>query len=187
VTNLLGVSRLELQESKPKISLANLAPILRSVVKSFKEKADKKNLDMIANIPESLTILADPGMMQVVFNNLLENALKYTNQGKITVNAHEDPIAIIISIRDTGIGIPENERSKIFEKFYRGRAPEVQNQDGVGIGLHITKRYVEQHGGTITYEPLLEEKTDRKGRTVTKEIGSLFTVKITKRRGEVKA
>ncbi|MFC2155908.1 sensor histidine kinase [Acidobacteriota bacterium] len=178
VTNLMGMSRLELQESHPKKAPTNIASILRSLFKSFREKADKKNLELNNYIPEKLNAQVDPGMMHVVFNNLLENALKYTNQGQITVQAHDDLTTITVSIRDSGMGIPEDETQRVFEKFYRGRAPEVQAMEGVGIGLYLSQRYVELHDGTIDYEPVMEEKKDKIGRIIKKITGSIFIVKI---------
>jgi PAS domain S-box-containing protein len=178
VTNLLGMSRFELQKTRPIKALTNVAGILRVAVKPFKEKAEKKNLELIESIPERLSAMVDSGMMQVIFNNLLDNAIKYTDNGKITVNAHEDFKNITISIGDTGIGVPEDEEDIIFEKFYRGRATEVQEQDGIGVGLYISKMYVESHNGAIRYEPMMEDKIDKKGNVIKKKVGSQFIIKI---------
>ncbi|HLP59061.1 MAG TPA: ATP-binding protein [Candidatus Deferrimicrobium sp.] len=68
----------------------------------------------------------------------------------------------------------------IFEEFYRGRAPEVQKQDGVGIGLYVSKLYIELLGGVIQYEPMIEEKIDKKGNVIKKEVGSQFIIKVPK-------
>jgi signal transduction histidine kinase len=188
VTNLLGFSKLDLHGSKPQKSINNLAAILRSVAKPFREKAIKKGLEFIENIPESLMTRVDSGMFRVVFNNLLENALKYTYKGKITINAAETSKEVEISIMDTGIGVSEDERDKIFEKFYRGNSPDVQNIDGIGIGLYLSRKYIELHGGSLKYEPNIEKidkriglvKKEFKIRVIEKKIGSEFTVKIPK-------
>jgi signal transduction histidine kinase len=154
--------------------------MLKGSIKPFKERAAKKKIELIENIPERLMANVDKGMFCVTINNLLENAIKYTNEGKISVDAHETSGEVLIYVRDTGIGVPEDEREKIFDKFYRGRALEIQKKDGIGIGLYLSKRYIELNGGTFTYESEIEKKKNRKGIIVEKEIGSIFTIRIPK-------
>lgn len=180
VTNLLRFSRLELEEIRPSKTSQNIAALLRSAVKPFKEKAKKKQLSLNESIPERIIAETDRDMFRVILNNLLENALKYTEEGEITVSISETPEELLISVADTGIGIPPDERDKIFEKFYRGRAQEVQVKDGIGIGLYISQKYVSLLGGTLVYEPNIIEKMkkDKAGNLskVSIEKGSKFTL-----------
>jgi signal transduction histidine kinase len=121
---------------------------------------------------------ADKGMFRVILNNLLENALKYTVEGTILVEAYETRGEIVISISDTGIGVPKDEIDKIFERFYRSKDEKVQNKDGIGIGLYLSRKYVELHGGNLTYEPVIEEKESKPGKILKIEKGSKFIIKI---------
>ncbi len=171
VTNLLGFSKLEMEEPRAHKEQGNLAALLRGVVKPFKEIALKTQVEVIENIPERLIVDYDRNMLRIILNNLMENALKYTPTGKITVDACETTEDVVISFKDTGYSVPEDEREKIFEKFYRGKQEEIRTKDGIGIGLYLSRRYAELHNGAITYEPVKDELKN-------KIIGSLFVLKI---------
>jgi len=180
LTNLLGFSKLEVEDIRVRKENTNLAAMLRSAIKSFQEKASRNKIELVANVPDRLMANIDKGMFYVIINNLLENALKYTNEGKIIVDTHETPGKITISCKDTGIGVPTDEKGKIFEKFYRGNTLEVQKKDGIGIGLYLSRKYVELNGGTLTYETRTETKKNKIGMTTEKEIGSTFIIQIPK-------
>ena len=99
-------------------------------------------------------IEGDAQRIKQVFNNLLTNAVKYTpNKGRIEVDVKEDKKGLLVSISDTGIGIPEKEHEKIFQKFYTvGGKSLLQESDRMGLGLTIAKGIVEAHGGRIWVE-----------------------------------
>ena len=119
-------------------------------------------------------------MFRVILNNLLENALKYTDEGEICVDAYEKGDEVVISVSDTGIGVPEDEREKIFEQFFRGRTPEVRIKDGLGIGLYVSNRYVRLHGGILMYETNIKQDIGEKGKISVIEKGAKFTIRIPK-------
>jgi signal transduction histidine kinase len=173
VTNLLGFSRLELENIQAQKVPGNLAILLRGVVKPFKEKALKAQLELIENIPERLMVDFDQNVFRIILNNLMENALKYTPSGKITVDAYETSKEVVIAFKNTGISVPEDEKEKIFDKFYRGKQQYVRSKDGIGIGLYLSRIYAKLHGGNLFYEPIKDEKKN-------KPIGSCFTIKIPK-------
>jgi signal transduction histidine kinase len=181
LTNLLGFSRLEFDKDKIHKEEVNLAAMLRSTVKPFVEKTKNKNLELEQNIPERIIANVDRGMFRVILNNLLENALKYTDEGKISVKAHDDWAEVTIIISDTGIGVPDDERDRIFDKFYRGRSEKVQNKDGIGLGLFLSKNYIELHNGNLTYIPGKEKVKTKLGVWIEKERGSVFTIQIPKK------
>ncbi len=116
------------------------------------------------SIPAALpTIAADDGSLSEVFANLVDNAIKYSNEGgAITVAAVSKGDTVEISITDRGIGMPGNVVSNLFQKFYRSHRSR-ETVAGTGIGLYISKAIVESHGGTISV-------TSEDGR------GSVFTV-----------
>ena len=157
-----------------------MAALLRSVVKPLRERAAKANIKLIENIPESLPANIDRDMFRVILNNLLENALKYTEEGEISVDAYEKENQVVISVSDTGIGVPIDEREKIFGKFFRGEAQSVRVKDGIGIGLYVSKKYVTFHDGTLEYESNFKEKINKKGEKIKTEKGSKFILKVPK-------
>jgi two-component system sensor histidine kinase CiaH len=96
------------------------------------------------------TYKGDAFLWRMVINNLLENAVKYAgNQGQITLDAYESNEQLVIQISDCGAGISEADKKKIFQKFYRGGNENTRASKGTGLGLHIVKRAIEWHGGTI--------------------------------------
>jgi two-component system, OmpR family, sensor histidine kinase CiaH len=95
----------------------------------------------------------DTFLWRMVLNNLLENARKYAGQsGPITIDAYESNNDMVIQIIDQGPGIPDAEKKKIFQKFYRSGDENTRISKGTGLGLHIVKRAIEWHGGTITMQ-----------------------------------
>lgn len=181
VTNLLRFSKLEIEGIKPNKEINNMGALLRSVVKPLRERATKANIKLIENIPERLPANIDRDMFRVILNNLLENALKYTEEGEISVDAYEKGDQVVISVSDTGIGVPVDEREKIFDKFFRGEAQNVRVKDGIGIGLYVSKKYVIFHDGTLEYEQNIEEEISKKGKEIKKiKKGSKFILKVPK-------
>lgn len=182
VTNLLKFSKLEIEETRLNKETTNIGHLLRSVIKPFKAKAALKDIQIKENIPERMSAEVDKEIFRVILTNLLENAQKYSDEGAIiTVKANETPKSVEISICDTGVGIPEDEKDKIFEKFFRGGGHDIRAKDGIGIGLYVSKKYIDHHGGTLTYEPNIQKEINRKGRTITTKKGSKFTIHLPKK------
>ena len=99
------------------------------------------------NLPN---IHADEDLLNQVFINLLDNAIKYTpRNGKITIRSCENNNRLVTTITDTGVGIPHESLSRVFERFYRVDKARSRNQGGTGLGLAIVKHIVESHGGEV--------------------------------------
>jgi signal transduction histidine kinase len=110
-------------------------------------------------------VLGDEERLGQVFSNLLDNAIKYTpDQGAITITIGEQNGSVDVHIDDTGIGIPETDLPRIFERFYRVDKARSRELGGTGLGLAIVKHLVEAHGGTVTAE--------------SREKGTRFTVRL---------
>ncbi|MCR6650856.1 MAG: ATP-binding protein [Cellvibrionaceae bacterium] len=125
-----------------------------------------KDLELINAVPETLpSVLADEGRLQQILYNLVGNAVKFTDQGSVTVSAKHEYDQVVIDVVDTGIGIPPDQVSKIFESFEQVDGTDNRRHGGTGLGLAITKRLVELHGGTI-------------GVCSTPGVGSRFRVKF---------
>jgi two-component system, OmpR family, phosphate regulon sensor histidine kinase PhoR len=155
VEDLLMLSRIETKEFQLKMEAVPLRGFIDDVVEFVKEPAEKKKISLSRNeIHSSLAVQADCGYLEQILINLLDNAIKYTPEGgRVTVSAVEkDSKDIQFSIEDNGIGIPKEDLSRIFERFYRvdkGRSKEL---GGTGLGLSIVKHLVQAHGGRVWVE-----------------------------------
>lgn len=129
----------------------SMADAVAEALHSLERLAQAKQQRLIANLPPDLPrAFADPPKLQIILLNLLSNAIKFTQDGgEVTVEAAVEEEEILISVRDTGIGIPEVERGRIFERFYQVADSLRREQSGLGLGLSIAKGMVELHGGQI--------------------------------------
>ena len=154
VNQLLDFRKLEMKGEKLKLYKINVNEFIQNVYDQFEYAVRNKELDFILETEvDSLTIYLDENKIHKVMNNLLSNALKHTPQGGaisiIVSTVHKGSEDYLkISVSDTGSGIPEADREKIFDRFYQS---EGNNQRmGTGIGLHLTKEYIQLHQGEIS-------------------------------------
>ncbi len=97
-----------------------------------------------------LWVVGDRGRIQQVITNLLTNAIKYSDKRKeVEISVGQEDIQAVVSVTDYGIGIPEVQRSKVFELYFRGANVSSDNYGGLGMGLYISKSILDRHGGTI--------------------------------------
>jgi len=173
--NLLDISRLESAaasgESYPAVPSSEL---VMDSVDPFRRAAQDKGVSLTVDLPGDLpNVLADTMEIRHVFANLLANALKYTAPGgRITVSAQADDRFVRFSVADTGVGIPAEHLTRIFEQFFR--VPGQDRGSGAGLGLSIAKRIVEAHGGKVDVESTEAEGSVfsfslKRGDTLTQE------------------
>ena len=167
INNILEFSKLEEGEKKFRFEPVFIDQILQEIVVSFKNSIPDKDYKVIYKQGNHLPkINADKVAITQVIHNLLDNAFKYSgNSDLIEVYAKSDKKSVIISVKDYGIGIPSEEKDKIYSRFYRIRNDHSQLVKGSGIGLTIVKQIIESHGGTI----FLESKVGS---------GSTFSIKL---------
>jgi signal transduction histidine kinase len=123
----------------------------------IKERKIKFNSSFAHNVP---LIKADPKILRMVIQNLLSNSIKYTPEGgRLTMSIVKNEKDIVFKIKDTGYGIPENQKNKIFTKLFRADNVIGKDTEGTGLGLYIAKSIVEQSGGTIRFESKENEGT----------------------------
>ena len=139
-------------EQEYKISKTDLVELIDNTIFDFSGEAYTKGIEIIflKTTNKEIYVNADKEKIRVVLQNLIENAIKYSNKhGKVFVTLKEIDDMIQVSIKDTGVGISEEGKTKIFEKFYRD--PEAQKKEaiGSGIGLFTTKKIIETNGGKI--------------------------------------
>jgi len=118
----------------------------------------KRHLTLTITLDPRWVVRADPDRLKQVFVNLLDNAIKYNRDGgSISIHAEADEALLRVSVSDTGIGIPEADLPRIFERFYRVDKARSRELGGTGLGLAIIKHIVESHGGIVTVTSRLGE------------------------------
>lgn len=133
----------------------NLRVLAKQVVTSLELQARKAGVVINKDIPSPAPLLyVDPQRMKQVLNNLVTNAIKFTPpEGTVTIRARDyNEQFVLISVADTGFGIPVEDRQHVFERFYQSNHVQQSKMGGYGLGLSIAKLIVEQHGGTIYFE-----------------------------------
>lgn len=154
VNDLLEVSRLEAGVLKLDTQAIDLSKIIKEATVEMVPQIQEKgqNLEIIDDF-ESATVIGDPKKVTQILLNLLSNANKYTpEKGKIIVTTERMQDMVKVTVIDNGIGISEEDQKRLFTKFFRVENPEIQSHPGTGLGLWITKRFVEMQGGTIKVE-----------------------------------
>ncbi len=153
VQDLLTVSKLEDANIQLDITEFKLKPFLDNLSDTFEQRLNIKNLYLNINLSdENLTLKADEYKLEQLFINLIENAIKYSEKGGITINIKTDNSNIRFEVADTGIGIPESDISRVFERFYTVDKSRSRNSAGTGLGLSIAKHIVILHKGNILVE-----------------------------------
>jgi len=157
VNELLDISRLESDSLVLNWEELDLGAVILDVLQSFQEKANVRQISLTSILMESSMIVeADPLRMRRVLANLVENAIKFSEPGsKISISAEKMNGNITINVIDQGYGIPSEELSKVFDKFYQARTKIKKNTFGMGLGLYISKQIVEAHGGCIAVKSQL--------------------------------
>jgi two-component system phosphate regulon sensor histidine kinase PhoR len=152
VEDLLVLSGLEDKKSPLEIEEVNLKNLAENILKIFEPRARLKGLTLeLRTEGQGLSrILADPFRLEQMLINLLDNALKYTEKGKVSVALIRKENRVVIEVKDTGIGIPEENLPHIFERFYVVDKSRARTLGGTGLGLSIVKHIVLLHKGTIS-------------------------------------
>ncbi|MGH9727446.1 MAG: ATP-binding protein [Candidatus Acidiferrales bacterium] len=158
--DLLKLSRIEAGKLDMDFQAVDIGLLIEAVVESARNAAARKQLTLAAaNVPQNLPrILGDASLLREVMRNLLDNAIQYTPAGgHIDVSAAGSKDFVVITVTDTGIGIPQADQLRIFERFYRVDAARSREVGGTGLGLAIAKHIVEAHGGQIWVESTVGE------------------------------
>jgi signal transduction histidine kinase len=150
--DLLDLARLESGNLAITLAPTDLREVTTDATATIAAAADHKTLTLEVRLPPGPLLLhGDADRLRQAADNLLSNAVKYTPQGgTITVTAHGDDDRLTWAISDTGIGVPVEERPKLFRRFYRASTALDRHISGTGLGLVITRTIIERHGGTIT-------------------------------------
>lgn len=167
INDILMISRLETKEAEVVLSEVRLCPLVEEVCTSLEPLAKQCDVTIEMNC-KPLTIMANLQHMKELFTNLVNNAIKYNKPGgKVTVTVTSEADEIIIIVEDTGIGIPQESKQRVFERFYRVDKGRSKKIGGTGLGLSIVKHVVNYYNGVIKLESMLN-------------VGSRFTVYLPK-------
>lgn len=164
MTNILKLNRLENQRIYPKHASFNLSELLLEGMLVYEDEIDRKNITLTAEVDEDISICSDNELISLIINNLISNAVKFTEAGGgITVSLSEKDGVAEISVSDTGCGMSAEVGARIFEKFYQGDTSH--STEGNGLGLALVKRVVDILGADISVKSTLG-------------VGSTFTVRL---------
>jgi len=157
--DLLKLSRIEAGQLKLDFRPVSVAQLIDSCVETAQLKAVPRQLNLDVQVPQELPrVRGDANSLQEVFQNLLDNALQYTPAGgKIAVSALSSDGHVIVTVADNGIGIPQAEQQRIFERFYRVDAARSREAGGTGLGLSIARHIMDAHGGRLWVESAVGE------------------------------
>jgi len=160
VNNLLHVDNIETKWSEIKLNEVDVESLLDNVLAEFSNQIASKKINFKLEKPEKAlpVVEADPGKLRMVLENLIDNAIKYTPEGGTVILKVDDQKintannSLEIIVKDSGIGIPKSEQSKVFQKFFRASNAVATEPDGSGVGLYITKDIIEGHHGALWFE-----------------------------------
>lgn len=151
-TNLLKLTSLESEHHPVEMSKYRLDKQLINIILACEPQWMEKDIELDIEV-EELEIVADKDLMSQVFMNVLSNSIKFTNiNGTIRVASHIENSNIIVVIKDSGIGLSDIEKDRIFERFYKADSSRTVSMGGSGLGLSIVKKIIDIHDGSITVE-----------------------------------
>lgn len=153
ITAVLEISRLEAGQLPVNRQPVHIPSLFAEVEEELRDVIEQSHLVYTCRLADDLPMLdSDPDKLKVVLKNLIGNALKFTEAGRVTVAACACEDGVAVCVKDTGIGIPPEIQSHIFEPFYQGDSSSTRLYGGAGLGLYIVKRLVELLGGTISVD-----------------------------------
>jgi signal transduction histidine kinase len=157
IENLLDLSRVETTNPHERFREVNINNLAQECVKAHQDAARQKGLELrllFQHAEQARMVRGESEQLTRVLDNLLGNAIKYTQTGSVAVLVHWDTPAARVGVimRDTGLGIAEEDIPHLFERFHRGRIAEAARIEGSGLGLAIVKEIVTQHNGSIEVE-----------------------------------
>lgn len=166
--DILDVSRMQANRFKFIIEIVQLRTIIEKTIHIFQPLLSTKNIGLHIGHVDDIKIHTDLTRFQHILHNLIDNAIKFTEKGTITISAYKERDKVSIYINDTGAGIPENDRKHIFVKFQQISNKKMGKPSGTGLGLYIARELAKKLGGDV----ILEKSEKEKGSTF------VFTVPI---------
>lgn len=152
IDDLLQLARIEKEGSELRWDIALIRPVLENAIQTLKGEAQKKNIRITLECDDKLSVSMDSSMIEQAVVNLIDNAVKYTeNNGEVMITVSRDSM-VKIHVADTGYGIENEHLPRLFERFYRTDKARSRQQGGTGLGLAIVKHIMLAHKGDVTVE-----------------------------------
>jgi len=150
INNILTFSVKEDDKLSYQFKETDISNLVKSTLEEMRYWLDLHNFNLVSNIQENVMVMADAEAFKQAMANLINNAIKYSPTTKsLNVRLYKLDTKIFIEVKDAGLGIPQDQIPRIFEKFYRVRSKDTEPTSGTGIGLTVTKDIIEAHGGSI--------------------------------------
>jgi signal transduction histidine kinase/DNA-binding response OmpR family regulator/HAMP domain-containing protein len=165
INDILDLSRIEAGKEEVMLSRFSVNELVGSILAVMEPQSKDKNIDVVNKVSDDLAITSDPGKCRHILQNIIGNAVKFTDKGTVEITADKDDDSLRIIIKDTGIGISADHVPFIFDEFRQGDESASKKYGGTGLGLSIAKKYAVMLGGAIDVE-------SAPGR------GSIFTVRL---------
>jgi len=159
VNDILDFSRMRTRDLELSLQTLSLESLAKIVVQLTEPLTTGKDLKLEVSIPPEITVLADENRVIQILLNLVGNGVKFTPKGTVSLSAREEGAFIVLSVKDTGIGMTQETSSNIFNAFEQGDSSIARLFGGTGLGLSITKKLVELHGGKVWFESELGKGT----------------------------
>jgi PAS domain S-box-containing protein len=175
IDNILSITKIEMGGIALDRQRVRIGGMLQDTFDACARDTRGKDLGLQIDLPREMSAVAiDKNLFRIAVNNLLTNAIKYSNPGgQVILSAIENEESIRITVRDEGIGISPEDQDRIFEKFFRSESAEAQDRNGHGLGLALAREIIQLHHGTLSIESTLGE-------------GSEFVIEIRKETGLLK-
>jgi signal transduction histidine kinase len=150
IENLLDISRIEAGRLEFDIRPVDLTKIAEELKDEFQSKANAKKIKLEVYYPDNLpSAKTDMVKIKEVASNLVDNALKYTKKGEVSIDLHQEGQSLVFSVSDTGLGISAEDLNRLFNKFVRGKNMTIVHPEGTGLGLYFARVVIENLGGRI--------------------------------------
>lgn len=160
INDILELTRVEKQTEAPSITHFDVVKIAHSMSEFFQKKATQKDIQITVESDEYVFFTGDQHRVEQIFTNLIDNAINYSDVGgQIKIRVWNKKKSIAFSVSDTGIGIPEEDQERVFERFYRVDKGRSRNSGGTGLGLAIVRNLVKNFNGKIKIESIVGEGT----------------------------
>ncbi|MFA6003719.1 MAG: hybrid sensor histidine kinase/response regulator [Elusimicrobiota bacterium] len=151
IFDLLDLTRIESGLKKRELKATDLAPLLQSALEAAGAEAGRRGITLEAELGAPVILQADPGEMEIIFNNLVSNAVKYNREGgRVRVRLARSEDEVVLEVEDTGIGMSEEESRKLFREFVRIRNERTAKVSGSGLGLSTVKKLAKMYGGDVS-------------------------------------
>ena len=165
ITDLLGLPRIESGQKRRELVPLELADVARAAIESVQPEAERRGIAVTLHAPAPVPMVADRAEMEILFNNLLTNAVKYNRDGGTVTVRLTGGERVRIEVADTGIGMTPEETARLFHEFVRIKNEKTRNIPGSGLGLSVVRKLAHLNGGEVTVES-------------SPGVGSTFTVEI---------